>query len=131
MCDRVMLLVGVSPVTVNAKANVPPVMALLASRVGVKVIVAVPVPPDSALLTGGTSFAARRSATNTSGWFVGAAGLLSSSHAAAPNAHAASRSTPHRFIVPPVAVDPRPAWTRSEERRVGEESNYRRGGSGR
>jgi hypothetical protein len=102
MCARVMLLVGVRPVTVNAKSNVPPVIALLASRVGVNVTVAVPVPPDSGPVIAGTSFAARKSATKTSGAFDGAAGLLSSSHATAPIAHAASKSTPHRFIVPPV-----------------------------
>src|SRR5688500_5515773 len=102
MCARMMLLVFVSPVTVNAKSNVPPVMAPLLSRVGCSVIVAVPVAPVSPPPTAVVSCAAVIFAVNTSGAFDGAAGL-SSSQATAPNTHAAARtSAPHRFIVPPV-----------------------------
>src|SRR5215216_3552791 len=103
MCASVMLLVGVSPVTVNAKDAVPPVMAFDESRVGVIVIVADPAAADSALVIAGTSCAAVIAAVNTSGALDGAAGA-SSSHAATPNTHAVSRSTPHRFIDPPVKV---------------------------
>src|ERR1044071_7774348 len=95
------MLIGVpagNPVRVTTKVAVPDVMLPAESFVTSNVIVAVPLPVDSALLTGGTSFAGLRVAVNVGlvgGLFDGEFDEL---HAAVPMAMAATR-TVRRFIV--------------------------------
>src|SRR5688572_29266605 len=98
MCARIALLPAGKLLNENVMSTVPPVIALPESRVGWNVIVAVPRPVDSALLTGGTSLAALNCAVKTMSWFDGAVGL--SSHAApSTSTEKPSTSIPTRFIV--------------------------------
>src|SRR5262245_13039247 len=78
-----------NPCALNVQLAVPPVMLLLASRVTFRVTVALPVALESALVTGGTSFAAVNCAVKMRvfGFADGAGVLLSLPQAAIVTAH--------------------------------------------
>src|SRR5689334_15447555 len=69
MCAMLIGVFGGNPVSVTTNVALPPVMVLFASRVTSNVMVAVPLPVDSASVTGGFSFDGFRSAVNVG--FVG------------------------------------------------------------
>src|SRR5262245_7584787 len=98
MCAMLKGVPAGNPVRLATKVTVPAVMLLAASRVTLKVIVAVPLPVASAPVIAGTSLAGLSAAVN-----VGFTGVFEGSlddlpHAAAPTASMAA-TTARRFIV--------------------------------
>src|SRR6478672_3496668 len=95
MCAMLMGVPAGKPVRLTVNVAVPPVTLPAASFVVSNTIVALPLPVDSALLTGGTSLAGRRSAVNVGLTGVGA---VSDFEQAAEVTASAARRITKRFM---------------------------------
>src|SRR6185295_16231095 len=96
ICDAVIVVLGGRPVRLTVKSAVAAVICPPATVV-LNTIVAVPRAPDSALVIGGTSFAADIAAVNVGFVAVGAVGL-SLPHPATSRLTATARAGDQRFI---------------------------------